>query len=122
IRVCEILHDHEQLRQYVARGEEISREDHYNKHSERFSQLNVRLDEAISLQSLNEVGIAILDDERRYVESQGVRYPVNEQAVVNNQIEPNDKVFFAVYARGQDVFADFIEPYFESIDDLERLR
>ena len=122
IRVCEIMHDHEQVNEYVSRGETILREDPLNKHAERFSRLDVRLDEEISLQSLNEVGIAIVEDGQRYVESQGVRYPVNEQAVVNNQIEPNDKVFFAVYARGQDVYADFIEPYFESIDDLERLR
>jgi hypothetical protein len=121
-RVYEILRDRKQVEHYIARGEAILREDRYNKHEERFSRFNPWLDEEISLRSLNEIGIAILENERRYVENQSGRYVVHEQATVNNQIEPNAKVFFALYARGQEVYADFIEPYFENIDDLERLR
>ena len=122
VRLYEILNDRQQVERYIATGEEILCNDHHNKHRERFRQLNIWLDETIKLQSLNEVGVAIKEAGQRYVENESGRYPVNEHATVNNRIGPNDKVFFGLYSKGQEVYADFIEPYFENIDDLANLR
>jgi|GEM_PF-3275085 len=122
IRIYEILCNRQQARLYIVRGEEILREDTHNKHRERFGQLGVSFDEAVNLRSLDEVGVATMENGQRYVENDSGRYLVNEHATVNNQIDPNDKVFFGLYSKGQEVYADFIEPYFENIDDLASLK
>ena len=71
---------------------------------------------------LNEAGAFIQAADQSYVEREGERYPLDAQATVNNRLKDQDKVYFATYSRGGHVFADFVEPYFEGIDDLYQLK
>lgn len=123
IRTCVILRANEQVREYIARGEAILREDPLGKHRKRFDYEAVPvLDEGVRLLNLDGVGFCAREGEQRCVESEGVRYPVEDGATLNYNLRAGDKVFFAIYERGGRVFADFVEPYFESIDGLGQLR
>lgn len=47
---------------------------------------------------------------------------VDDQTTTNNRLKAGDKAFFATYIKDGQVFVDFVEPYFESIDHLDKLR
>lgn len=61
-------------------------------------------------------------EDKRYIKTDIHLYEIPENAVFNNQIKEGDKVFFGLYSKDGQSFANFIEPYFESIDDLKSLK
>ena len=127
IKTYVILHDKTSVKDYLKKSEEIIREDPYQKNVERFRHRLALLDlsfinEDLDLIALNEVGILVQADNQSFVENGGVRYPLKERAVVNYRLKHNDKVFFAIYSCNGQMSADFIEPYFDSINDLSSLK
>jgi tetratricopeptide (TPR) repeat protein len=122
IRLHMILHSSENVRQYLSKGREILKQDPFNKHRERFNSNEIVMDDGIELLNLNEIGLCIHENGQSYVECNGVRYLVDDQTTVNNQLKAGDNAFFATYTRNGQVFIDFVEPYFESIDHLDKLR
>ncbi len=46
------------------------------------------------------------------------RYALMEKCTAHNRIDDGDTVFFATYRVGEKVYADFIEPYFQDLEEL----
>jgi tetratricopeptide (TPR) repeat protein len=117
-----LLNSNEQARRYHGKGAEILAQDPYNKHGERFNNTEIMMNEEVELLNLDGVGVCIHADGQSYVECEGARYLVDERTTANYNLKAGDKVFFATYTKDGRVFVDFVEPYFESIDDLDKLR
>jgi tetratricopeptide (TPR) repeat protein len=117
-----ILRSNEQVRQYYSKGAKIINADAYNKHSEHFNRIELRLDDQTTLLNLNEIGVCTREDGRRCIESKEIKYLIDEQATINNKVKAGDRVFFATYRKNGEIIADFVEPYFDSLEDLYSLR
>ena len=122
IRTHLIVHSNAQAMRYLSKGADILKHDPFHKHGERLSRIEIRMNNEIELLNLNEVGICVHKDGLSYVECKKTLYLVDEQTTINNRLKAGDKVFFATYTRNGQVFINFVEPYFESIDDLHELR
>lgn len=71
---------------------------------------------------MHDVAILTQTDGQRCVENGNGRYPLTKGAMVNYKLKRDEKVFFAIYSSKGLTSADFVEPYFDSIDDLSRLK
>jgi tetratricopeptide (TPR) repeat protein len=121
IKLYVVLQDKENVTRFLSRGKVILEKDPHNRHRERFSNLDIEISSKISLVNLYEVGFAARADGQRRVQSNNGIYSLREEAIFNNKLMEGDKVFFATYTKEGQVFADFVEPYFETIDHLEQL-
>jgi tetratricopeptide (TPR) repeat protein len=118
-----VTKDKKNIDLYLEIGEKILKEDKNHKHKEKFQRLRTDFDESVKLIDFYKVGHAIKENEQRFVKAEnGERFIVPENATVNHKIIPNQKVYFGVYSKDGETFADFVEPYFENIDDLEALK
>lgn len=122
IKLYMLLRDKKNVELYVNKGQEILDSDPYNRFRERFTKFKVELDEKTTLLKLNEVGILVRAATESFIEQGNFRYPFNNQVTINNRVKENDKVFFATYKIGEEIVADFIEPFFESITQLRQLK
>ena len=122
IRTHLIMHSNAQAMRYLNKGADILKHDPFHKHGHRLSRIEITMNNEIELLNLNEVGICVHKDGLSYVECKETLYLVDEQTTINNRLKAGDKVFFATYTRNAQVFINFVEPYFESIDDLHELR
>ncbi len=118
-----ILKDAENVENYVAKGNQILATDEYAKYSELFYEFDLDIDEEIELLELDKIGIAAKTMNNKYIKYQNELYPLSEDAIYNYNIKEGDKVFFALYkSKDGKVFADFVEPYFDDISDLQSLK
>lgn len=122
IYIHSALRDWKSVRRYIERGREVLEKDRYNRHRDRFDQLYLNIDERVSLLNLYEVGVMLRDGDEWFVESESGRFLLTDQTTVNYRLNENDRVFFATYAGDGQVFADFVEPHFDNIDHLDKLR
>jgi len=131
IQTFAILRDQQNLFTYLQQSEEIIRRDPYNKHLDRFHNKLAKLrkrfdleacDGGIPLLNLNEIGTLLHMDGQVYVEKEGKCYLLDDTVTINNRLRHQDKVFFATYARNEGITVDFVEPYFDGIENLSTLR
>jgi tetratricopeptide (TPR) repeat protein len=127
--VCElielhvILRDKKNVDRYITKGREILDSDSRNKYRNRFTKIKIALDEKIMLLNLNEVGYLFKIGNESYIKHKsGNNYMISNKATVNNRVRENDKVFFATYKIEEEITVDFIEPFFESINQLPQLK
>jgi tetratricopeptide (TPR) repeat protein len=115
--------DRENVEKYAKMGNAILSLDPYNKYAGRFRQLDLGTDTEITLTEFHQTGIYDeLEDGQKCIECSGKRYPQKLDATANYRIRVGDKVFFGIYIRRTQEFADFIEPYFENMDQLGKLK
>ncbi len=107
---------------YFDKGEKILINDLHNRHRGKFDRLNPLSNSQIILVDLNRIGYVIKLEDQKYIKSGEVEYELTEDAVLNNQVEEGDKVFFGLYSQGEKLVANYVEPFFETIEDLESLK
>jgi tetratricopeptide (TPR) repeat protein len=118
-----ILKDAGNVEKYLEIGKQILEKDENARYSEQFYTLNSSIDEKIKLLELNKIGIAAKINDNKYIKYEDELYALGEDAVYNYNIKAGDKVFFALYrTKDEKVFADFVEPYFEDISELQSLK
>jgi len=123
IKTFVVTKDKKNIDFYLEIGKKILKEDENHKHKEKFQSLRTDFDESVELIDFYKVGSCVRENEQRYVKSEaGELFIVPEDATFNYNLAPNQKVFFGIYSQNNKVFADFIEPYFENIADLESLK
>jgi tetratricopeptide (TPR) repeat protein len=122
IYIYAYLQDKASVGFYMKKGENLIKQDSFIKYRDRFETLHINLNEDINLLNLSAVGIYTQADDQKYVRCSNERFALGENATINNKVKSGDKVFFASYAKQGQTFADFVEPYFESIVDLEKLK
>ena len=67
---------------------------------------------------MSETGFFGISDDQTYVESSSGKYSLGRESTVNNKLKHGDKVYFATYLKDGSVFANFVERYFENLDNL----
>jgi tetratricopeptide (TPR) repeat protein len=122
LRLHIILNNKEGVNYYLARAEKVTMEDPFNRHRERIARIEIYMDDEIQLLNLNEVGMMIQEGGQNFIEGTSSLYSISDQTTVNNRLRTGDKVWFATYTKLGEVFVNFIEPYFASLDHLEELR
>ena len=124
IDIYKSLKDRRNASLFYQKGKSILSSDQYNKYKEKFLQM--RLDPAADtdaqLLELMNIGIFHEEQNRKYIESNNTHYPLATKVTCNNRVKNGDTVYFATYKKGTDIYADFIEPYFENLDNLKALK
>ncbi len=73
--------------------------------------------------SIYRVGIFSTKNGDEIIAEDGVAYPVvTDNPDLNSRVRDGWKVFFALYDIEGRLWANFVEPWFDSIDDLSKLR
>jgi len=76
----------------------------------------------VQLLELMNTGIFHKNQNGKSIESSGTHYRLAAVPTCNNKVKDCDTVYFATYKKEDIIFADFIEPYFENLDNLRALK
>ena len=123
MRISNIFRDRQGFASWKKVGQKILEENARSKCKLRFERTLFEASPIFSFEDLGEVGIFDRSGPA-VVDQTGMRIPVIQGGAVNNRLEDGQKVFFAKYSLKKDnsAWADFIEPYFENLDDLKALK
>lgn len=91
----------------------------YEKLKER---LNKELDsKKILVGHFSKIGTLRIISNEKKVEYGKNLYPIYDEKNMNNRLKDGDKVFYALYLINNFKYADYVEQYFDKIDDLAKL-
>jgi tetratricopeptide (TPR) repeat protein len=119
------MNDRESVRRYYVRGQNNLKYAKYSKYKDRFLSLNLETDKTVTLLELNNnTGTYGTDGKQWFIETPVIRYPLMENATCNNKVKSGDRVFFGTYRKEgkPGIYANFIEPWFENIRNLDALK
>ncbi|MDU9049903.1 MAG: tetratricopeptide repeat protein [Candidatus Electrothrix sp. Rat3] len=107
---------------YKEKGEEIIAQEKYVRNKGRFRNATPHLYEDIELLDLMRIGYWAEREEVKKITSSKNEQEVFQYATVNNQVKNGTKVYYGLYSHAGKTVANFVEPYFEKIDDLWALK
>ncbi|HSK74456.1 MAG TPA: tetratricopeptide repeat protein [Pyrinomonadaceae bacterium] len=129
IAVCDLVNiyrdlgDRKMAELYIERGQRILEKDENHKDKERFQRLRTYFDESVELIDFYKVGYFVEENGQRFIKTEDAeQFIIPEDATFNYKIVTDQKVYFGMYSKNDNTFANFIEPYFENLDDLESLK
>ena len=124
INIYKLLKDIKNASLFYQKGKSILSRHRYNKYKEKFLQLKLDTDVDIDAQLLELMNIGIFHEEqkRKYIESNNTHHPLAAKDTCNNRVKNGDTVYFATYKKKNSIYADFIEPYFENLDNVKALK
>ncbi len=122
IRLYSILRDKVSCDHYSKIGKMILDHNPYNKYKEKFRSFEFTPNWPVTLTELSKVGYYTKVEGASYITFDGQTYQLISDAVVNNKLETGNKVYFGLYSQDGKSFANYVEPYFDNIDDLESLK
>jgi hypothetical protein len=107
---------------YYKMGKKVLEKSPFSRFKNKFLDLKLEPHKEMKLISLMNKGIFGQKNGRTYIKTTENEYILKNNAIMNNRVKDGDDVYFALYDIGGSTVCDFIEPYFENIEDLKYLK